>query len=83
MSISPAELAALRADVLRMLGGYRTAVLTPDTAPAATPERAAEDDGDISVHSQSTMDDQKDDSPSAPRRRRTAPPRSKASRATR
>lgn len=78
MSASPADLAALRAEVNRMLAGHLSA--SPEV-PDERPERAAPEPAGFSREQQSTMNDQKDESPSAPRRRRTAPPRSK--RATR
>ncbi|WP_126132941.1 hypothetical protein [Acidipropionibacterium acidipropionici] len=84
---SPEDLAALRADVNAMLNGHLTAeVEAPEPRPErAEPEHAKDqDDGPgISGHPDASMNDQKGQGSSAPRRRRTTPPRSKASRATR
>jgi hypothetical protein len=78
---SPEDLAGLRADVNAMLQGHLTAEPEP---PEPRPERAepehamsSEDGPTISGRRDASMNDQKDASPSAPRRRRTAPTRSK------
>jgi hypothetical protein len=83
---SPADLAALRADVNAMLAGHLTAEAeTPEPRPErAEPEhaKATKDGRAISGRQDASMNDQKGAGSSAPRRRRTTTTRSKASRAT-
>jgi hypothetical protein len=79
---SPSDLAALRAEVNRMMSGHLTA---ESDDPEPRPERAEPEhakDAAISGQPDASMNDQKGSSPSAPRRRRTTTTRSKASRAT-
>jgi hypothetical protein len=79
---SPADLASLRASINAMISGHLTAeVEEPDPRPERAEPEHADGEG-ISGRQDASMNDQKGQGSSAPRRRRTTTTRSKASRAT-
>jgi hypothetical protein len=74
---SPADLAALRASINEMISGHLAAEAEePDPRPERAEPEHADGEG-ISGRQDASMNDQKGAGPSAPRRRRTAPTRSK------